>query len=672
MGIKALGNPGDDFVNKLVRAIASDSTGLDATSPVPVVGEGMTATGGAVSDWTDPGPGNVYRSHVFTSTGTFVVSDATSDFGSTVDYLVVAGGGGGGAQVAGSFYSGAGGGGAGGLKTSMPGVMPNTGSALPVAAASYTVTIGAGGRYAYPGNQKGSNGVNSSLQYNGGTITCTGGGGGGSTLAPGSSDFANRIGAPGGSGGGAGGNNPTGSATQGDASPNSNPDRQGYPGTNITANNGAGGGGGGAGGAGEPAPDPYGTNGRTGGTGVQVAIAGPTATTFTGVGDKNPSNNQYQYFAGGGAGGSYSDTATGPTVGGGGKGGRENSTKGENAIAATGGGGGGSGGKNPGFGGNGASGIVVVRYQIGQVAANAKATGGAVSFYNNKTIHVFTHSGSFNVTSGPISAEFFIVAGGGGGGFDAAGGGGGGGIVYHPGLTVADGNYAVTIGAGGEGSFTQPQKGQDGSDSSIAFPTTYTAYRGGGGGSRSSSGGSDGGSGGGGARTSGSGGSAVQPASNPGATEYGNDGGTSGDYGAGGGGAGTAGQPYPSTNEAGWGGAGRQAPPSFRDPKARYGGGIPGGDPSGYDWGFSGGGGGGGQSDPAGSFGGSYVPGTPGRTPGGPYYGAGSGALDPPAPTETNTKGDENTGGGGGGGNNGPSNVGKNGGSGIVLIAYPS
>ena len=92
----------------------------------------MTATGGAVSDWTDPGPGNVYRSHVFTSTGTFVVSDATSDFGSTVDYLVVAGGGGGGAQVAGSFYSGAGGGGAGGLKTSMPGVMPNTGQVLPL------------------------------------------------------------------------------------------------------------------------------------------------------------------------------------------------------------------------------------------------------------------------------------------------------------------------------------------------------------------------------------------------------------------------------------------------------------------------------------------------------------------------------------------------------------
>ena len=52
--------------------------------------------------------GNVYRAHVFTSSGTFDVT-ALGDFGATVDYLVVGGGGGGG----GSWMMGGGGGGGG-------------------------------------------------------------------------------------------------------------------------------------------------------------------------------------------------------------------------------------------------------------------------------------------------------------------------------------------------------------------------------------------------------------------------------------------------------------------------------------------------------------------------------------------------------------------------------
>ena len=108
MGIKAF-NHGDDFVNKFVRAIASDSTGLDAVSP-GVRSSGLTASGGFVNDYTEGS--NVYRAHIFTTSGTFVVSDATSSFGSTVDYLVVAGGGGGGKE--------GGGGGAGGVRSNHP------------------------------------------------------------------------------------------------------------------------------------------------------------------------------------------------------------------------------------------------------------------------------------------------------------------------------------------------------------------------------------------------------------------------------------------------------------------------------------------------------------------------------------------------------------------------
>ena len=112
MGIKAF-NHGDDFVNKLVRAIASDSTGVDAVTPAPG-GVPIVATGGIISEYSEPG-GNVYRAHVFTNTGTFEVTSAGGAYGDAVDYLVVAGGGGGSDRG-----NGAGGGGAGGLLSSHP------------------------------------------------------------------------------------------------------------------------------------------------------------------------------------------------------------------------------------------------------------------------------------------------------------------------------------------------------------------------------------------------------------------------------------------------------------------------------------------------------------------------------------------------------------------------
>ena len=58
---------------------------------------GLTATGGVISDYTDPGPGNIYRAHIFTASGSFVVS-AGGDFGDTVDILSVGGGGSGQSQ----------------------------------------------------------------------------------------------------------------------------------------------------------------------------------------------------------------------------------------------------------------------------------------------------------------------------------------------------------------------------------------------------------------------------------------------------------------------------------------------------------------------------------------------------------------------------------------------
>ena len=235
-------------------------------------------------------------------------------------------------------------------------------------------------------------------------------------------------------------------------------------------------------------------------------------------------------------------------------------------------------------------------------------------------------------------------------------------------------------GGGGNYSVTQPDPGSDGSDTTFAVPgpVVYTANRGGGGGSRLSSAGNPGGSGGGGGRQDGPGGGASSPEPNPGATEYGNDGGESGpQYGAGGGGAGSVGESYPTYdpegNVGGHGGIGMQAPATFRNPEALYGGSIPGS--TDVAWGFAGGGGGGAnaaQPAPRGgdlALGGSWT--GSGTSPLGPHYGAGDGAYDP------NVGGDQqgasNTGGGGGGGNNsGPFAPGGAGGSGIVLIAYPA
>ena len=652
MGIRSQNNPLAAYLDVF------SNTGTDAMRAAGGT-TGLTATGGIINDYTSGS--DVYRAHIFTSSGALNVT-ALGTLGNTVDYLVV-GGGGGGAQ--GSNAGGAGG--AGGFRTNVPGTPHSTSALFPVSVSSYSIIIGAGGR---PSGAPGGSGSNSTLDNGGPNPIVSSGGGAGGTVA----------GIDGGSGGG-GGSVANSTVYPGGAStavttpsPWPGPATQGFAGgtgQHIPGNWEGGGGGGGAGSVGQNAGPSH--KSGSGGIGIRATIAGPSYPIGAPGPDGSGGSQTGGWVAGGGggygnaqgSGGTWNGTAVqaGGPFAGGGQGAGPVSTR--HGLPGTGGGGGSA--STATTLGSGGSGIVVVRYKLAELTATAKATGGAISFYSGKTIHTFTNSGSFVVNSGPISAEFFIVAGGGGGGYDASGGGGAGGVVYHPGLSVSDGTYAVTIGAGGQGSLSQPTAGSDGADSVIAFPTSYTAYRGGGGGSRIGTTGQNGGSGGGGGRSNGSGGSAIQPASNPGATEYGNAGGAASDYAGGGGGAGFAGQPYADDTKPGWGGIGIQAPTSFRNPASSYGGAIPG--TPGNSWGFAGGGGGGGAAQADGSFGGSFGP---DRIPAGPYYGGGTGALDSPSPTETNTDGQENTGGGGGGGNNGPAAAGASGGSGIVLIAYPS
>ena len=267
---------------------------------------------------------DVYLLERFTDPGshTFVAPVSGSDF-VLVEYLVVGGGGGGG------FGAFGGGGGAGGLLTNVGG------AGLAVTAQAYEVTVGAGGAAATSRETEGSNGSDSVFS----TVTSLGGGGAGSRNNPG--------GLTGGSGGG--GSRMDGAAGSGTAG-------QGNNGGTGSQSGGGGGGASQAGGNGSNANVPYPNTEGFGGAGTASSISG-TSTTYAG---------------GGGAGGGASSGAGG--VGGGGVGGTSTTYTGSgnaagNGVANTGGGGGGGSetpGPNPAPGGDGGSGIVLIRYSLAQ------------------------------------------------------------------------------------------------------------------------------------------------------------------------------------------------------------------------------------------------------------------------------------------------------------------
>ena len=656
-------NPVASYFNFFSRS------GIDAVTPEPPPPPppaGLTATGGIISDYEVSG--TYYRAHVFTSLGAFNVTELSTDFPNNVEYLVMAGGGGAGTDAYPGSPRGSGGGGAGGIHSNHPDMpLPRRGAAFPVSVQSYPIVVGGGGIGSPYDGGKGTNGVNSNFS----TITSTGGGAGGGHT----SSMVN--GNTGGSGGGAT-NDQSGLGVV-------SPSNQGFPGGNgATGGPYAGGGGGGAGGAGTNAPNSAGGNG---GPGIQIKIAGPP--THTGTGALNPGPGEYQWFGGGGAG--YYPAGTAGVGGGGISGPSPPNT----AVTLSGqsGTGGGGGGTRLSVAGGGGSGIVVVRYQIGSSElGSAKATGGAISYYGDRTIHTFIGSGTFATTASwsATDVEYVAIAGGGGSNNkDLGGAGGAGGFITgttpigaHPVSTT------IQVGAGGNLSVTDGYRGSNGTPSFVGAP--LTAYGGGGGASKQAPAASDaspGGSGGGGdwgphpgaagdKQTGTSSAAPITPQGFPG----GNGGGgspatyysTGGGGGAGGAG-GNGGGPY----VGGQGGIGRQISATFRNPKSATSlGGIgptgsvpgtnPGGDTSGKFW-FAGGGGGG-SDGPGGAPGGGG-----GAPSGGGISWAGGGIGGDP--DSMGTDGLANTGGGGGATDNGhlriPSLRG-NGGSGLVLIAYPT
>ena len=650
MGVRSVNNSLQEFLDTFVRS------GTDAVNPAPIP-TGLTATGGVISDYVSGS--FVYRAHIFTSSGPFNVTALAPNLPNNVDYLIVAGGGGGGGGGANGTDSEGGGGGAGALYSTDSTVpAPQRATPYSVSVTDYTITVGGGGAGGSNAVIGANGNLSSALGY-----TVYGGGGGGCRNAgypyPNPIPVTNNSGVPGpavggplsGSGGGGGQRDLNPPSNGGSAGPLGNAGGAG----GIPALTGGGGGGfGGAGGDATPLSPP--STGGSGGAGFPLSITGITT-----------------HYAAGGGGAGQTGGAGGSSIGGNGTPNAvPDSSVVKNAVYSTGSGGGGSNGS----GGVGGSGVVVVRYQIGIVqTGTAKATGGSISFYTDPgpgisyTIHTFTSSGTFATAPNwtATNVEYVVVAGGGGGGSRMGGGGGAGG--YLTGTTPIGAHpqpVSIQVGAGGYGG-VNVTRGIQGTPSSATFPAgSQTAIGGGyGGGGPGLETGGPGGSGGGGGGNNWT--ASVHPGGpgTAGPPRQGYDGG-SGQYQApnyaagGGGGAGGIGG-NGSTTVAGNGGIGIQLPPTFRNPVSAPGPnggglGMPGPNSQGF-W-VAGGGGGGSLNDPDSSGGG----------PGGPYSGGGGGKGG----NEDGQPGAVNTGGGGGGSADSVPNRGGFGGSGIVLIAYPS
>ena len=374
---------------------------------------------------------NIYAIESYTYSGSANTADFTRVFtkSTTCDILIVGGGGGGGRAHAG-------GGGAGSL-IYVTNVLLNAGT--------YNINVGKGGAgaTARDGVAGGgpNNGSDTSIVYNSTNIYLAKGGGGGKS--------ATGQGASGGSGGGANGAFAGGAALT----------------TNIPSGSY-----GNSGGSGLSSGNDYAWSGGGGGG---ANSAGGSATLTTGViragngGDGKLINitGTNTYYAGGGGGGcmfTFNNIAGLGGLGNGGNGG--SGTDGTNALNNTGSGGGGGGfAYNPSTdysGGNGGSGIVIIRYLLGTIpTTNFLTTEPTVSSPAfTESIQSFLHSGGAeNQTTHTITVgrdticDILIVGGGGAGGNSMGGGGGAGGVVYAVNQTLFAGTYTIGVGKGGTG-----------------------------------------------------------------------------------------------------------------------------------------------------------------------------------------------------------------------------
>ena len=406
---------------------------------------------------------NIYAVESYTYSGSANTADYTRVFpkNTICDILVVGGGGGGG--------TGHGGGGGGGSVIYLRDISLQ---------GQYNISVGNGGAPFPTRAQNAYNGNDSYIVKNGANIYLAKGGGGGAFAA------SSSVGSNGGSGGGGQGSSSTGLGGTA-VSTNIPSGVYGFAGGKGNTNNTlfAGGGGGGSETVGSDSTVTNTTqiNGGNGGNGKQISITG----------------NILRYGGGGGGGvsnaGANNIAGTGG-LGGGGNGSRVNGISGSNGFGG-GGGGGGQDSTGDRVGGNGGSGIVIIRYLLGTVPSNNFLTIeptviSPATF--TESIRTFTHSGgteaqtTHTITVGQNTiCDILIVGGGGGGGKTDAGGGGAGGLIYIQNI-ILTGTYDIKVGKGGLGGTSGSQVAlvgdKGGNTSFIGTNANYVAYGGGGGG----------------------------------------------------------------------------------------------------------------------------------------------------------------------------------------------
>lgn len=255
----------------------------------------------------------------------------------TVNVLAVGGGGGSGAAIYPTNTQGAGGGGGGKVNA----------TTFSVSATAYTISVGAGGTHGKTDGTGATAGGTSTITHVSGVTNTT------DVSAAGGNGGSNTDGSGGGSGG------TSGSAEAG--------------GTKGASSGGGGGGDSAIGSNGN------GGTGGNGGNGTASSISGASVT----------------YGGGGGGGGNAAGGNAGSGGAGAGQGGTGSGTAG---TANTGGGAGGaaiSTGTTSQAGSDGGSGVVIISYTTGAITA----TGGTITTSGGNTIHTFTTSGTFTVTS---------------------------------------------------------------------------------------------------------------------------------------------------------------------------------------------------------------------------------------------------------------------------------